>query len=60
MAHTIEDLIINIADKYSEAETKELSCNLYVNNKAMLWEFVEKLHHPAYIEKLQKSNYKEL
>lgn len=54
MAHTIEDLVRGIADKYS-ADGKT-----YNNNKKMLWEMVDELHHPIYIEKLTKPNYKEL
>jgi hypothetical protein len=54
MAHTIEDLVINVADKYSsDGET-------YRKNKKMLWELVDELHHPTYIEKLIEQNYKEL
>lgn len=54
MAHTIEDLVIDIADKYSaDGDT-------YSNNKKMLWELVDELHNPMYIEKLTKPNYKEI
>lgn len=54
MAHTIEDLVMVVADKYStNGET-------YKKNKEMLWELVDELHHPVYIEKLIETNYKEL
>lgn len=54
MAHTIEDLVIEIADKYS---TESLE---YHTHKKMLWEMVHKLHSPTYLEKLSKDNYKEI
>lgn len=54
MAHTLEDLVIEIADKYS-TETTE-----YFKHKEMLWEMIHKLHNPIYIDKLSQDNYKEI
>ena len=54
MAHTLEDLVMNISDKYSSDGES------YQKNKKMLWELVDELHHPVYIEKLIETNYKEL
>lgn len=54
MAHTIDDLVIEIADKYSKSTAE------YFKNKEMLWEIVGQLHHPIYIEKLSKDNYKDI
>ena len=60
MAHTIEDLVMNMADKYSSANNPAESQVIYKRNKEMLWGFLNELHHPMYIEKLSKPNYKEL
>ena len=60
MAHTIEDLVMNMADKYSLANNPAESQVIYKRNKEMLWNFLNELHHPMYIEKLSKPNYKEL
>lgn len=60
MAHTIEDLVMNMADKYSSANNPAESQVIYKRNKEMLRDFLNELHHPMYIEKLSKSNYKEL
>ena len=54
MAHTIDDLVIEIADKYSKSTVE------YSKNKEMLWKIVEQLHHPIYLEKLSKDNYKNI
>lgn len=54
MAHTIDDLIIEISDKYSN------STDEYLKHKEMLWEIVDELHNSIYLEKLTKDNYKEI
>ena len=54
MAHTIDDLVTAIADMYSKSTAE------YFKNKEMLWDIVEQLHHPVYLEKLSKDNYKNI
>lgn len=54
MAHTIEDLVMVIADKHSNTDEE------YDKHKEMLWELVDELHHPIYIEKLIEPNYREI
>lgn len=54
MAHTIDNLIISIADKYSH------STDEYFKHKEMLWEIVDELHNPFYLKKLSEDNYKEI
>ena len=58
MAHTIEDLVMNIADKYSSANNPVESQVIYKRNKEMLWDFLNKLHHPMYIENCQSQTIK--
>ena len=60
MAHTIEDLVRDIADEYSSAEKTKMSNCTYNLNKAMLWKLLEELHNPMYLEKFLKPNYKDL
>lgn len=54
MAHTIEDLVMVVADKHSTSNKE------YEKNKEMLWELVDELHHPMYIEKLIEPNYRDI
>lgn len=54
MAHTIEDLVMVIADKHSNEASQ------YEKNKEMLWELVDKLHENYYIEKLIEPNYRDI
>lgn len=54
MAHTIEDLIIEIADKYSNTDSG------YLNLKQILEEFVKRISHPTYKYKLYSEDKKEL
>jgi hypothetical protein len=60
MAHTLEDLILEVSDKYIWGETEQQKDKSYKINKKMLWEFLEKLHHPMYIEKLSRDDYKDI
>lgn len=51
MAHTIEEVVMNIADKHSNTVEE------YRMYKLMLWELVDELSHPVYLEKLSTSDY---
>lgn len=54
MAHTLDDLVIEIAGN-NTTKTDE-----YFKYKKMLWELIDKLHNPMYIDKLSQDNYKEI
>lgn len=52
MAHTIEEVVMNIADKHSTTVQQ------YRNYKRMLWELVDELTDPVYLDKLAREDYR--
>lgn len=54
MANTIEEVVINIADKHSKTSGE------YRFYKRMLWELVDELTHPVFLDKLTRKNYRHI